>query len=149
MTNVLHRLRIIAACCLTALGVGFVLASAWSPEPIDAAGHDHHQAGPGPRPTATMERIIAAARCPRPQEQGHSAEFRQVVCQSPQGRYTIMTFAAPAGKDAWLDEAEPYGGTYLGGDRWAVVSAPALLRELRDQLGGEIRGHRRGGQEPS
>ncbi|MEV0308053.1 hypothetical protein [Nonomuraea fuscirosea] len=55
-----------------------------------------------------------------------------------------MTFATAAGEDAWLGEARPYGGTYLAGDRWAVVAEPALLDELRDRLGGEIENHPHG-----
>ncbi|MFG2075308.1 hypothetical protein SAMN05421874_120105 [Nonomuraea maritima] len=86
-----------------------------------------------------MERIVAAAGCPDAEEQGHAADYRQVVCQSPKGRFTIMTFDTPAGRDAWLDAAMPYGGTYLVGDRWTVVATPALLGDLHAELGGEIR----------
>jgi hypothetical protein len=141
VTRVLHRLRSIVACCLTALGVGFAVSSIWNPHPLSATGHGGHRSEPVARPAMTAERLIAAARCGRTQEQGHSAELRQVVCQSPRGRYTIMTFATAAGKDAWLGEARPYGGTYLAGDRWAVVAEPVLLNELRGRLGGEIENH--------
>ncbi|WP_146615418.1 hypothetical protein [Nonomuraea aridisoli] len=137
----LHRLRAVAACCLTALGVGLAVASFQGSEPTSAGGHDHHAAAPETRPPVDMDRIVAATRCPRPQEQGRAADYRQVVCQSPQGRYTIMTFATAAGKDAWLEAAQPYGGTYLVGDRWAVVATPALLGDLRAELGGELREH--------
>ncbi|WP_090929812.1 hypothetical protein [Nonomuraea jiangxiensis] len=137
-------MRPIIAWCLTALGVGFILVSACATQPITATSRHGHAAPASPRPPVTLERLVAAAGCPSAKAQGKAADFRQVVCQAPQGRYTIMTFDTQTGRDAWLAEAEPYGGTYLVGERWAVVSEKDLLHQLRDQLGGELRGQPHG-----
>ncbi|MEU6785026.1 hypothetical protein ABZ912_38045 [Nonomuraea angiospora] len=137
----MNYLRSTAATCLTVLGVGLALFSACGVQRGDHETGHHHQDQPvaeGALPTASLRRIEAAARCPRPEVQVDAAELHQVACRSPQGRYTILTFATSAGEQAWLGEAQSYGGTYLVGDRWAVVSGPGLLRGLRTQLGGEI-----------
>jgi len=42
------------------------------------------------------------------------------------------------GRDAWLTEARPWGGTYLVGPRWVAVATPAILESLRREVGGTI-----------
>ncbi|MFG1697128.1 hypothetical protein [Nonomuraea sp. NPDC049309] len=85
-----------------------------------------------------MDEIGAGLGCPRPALQTDAAELRQAVCQTSRGRYTVLTFATDRGKRDWLDAAQMYGGTYLVGQRWVVVSTPALLDGLRQRLGGQI-----------
>ncbi|MEU4514596.1 hypothetical protein AB0G05_34290 [Nonomuraea wenchangensis] len=94
-----------------------------------------------PLPQAGTEQLLRAVACTDPHLQVDATELRQVTCHTPAGRYTILTFATQTGTRAWLDEAQPYGGTYLVGDRWTVVAAPDLLTDLRARLGGRLEGH--------
>ena len=137
--------------------LGACLASCGNPQAQAAGGaashprtqHQGHAsmtgggAQPQPSPTATlprvgMKRLKAAAGCPKARLQIDADELKQAACQSARGRYTIVTFTTDEGKRAWLDHAQPYGGTYLVGDRWTVVSTPELLEGLRKQVGGRI-----------
>lgn len=49
-----------------------------------------------------------------------------------------MSFKTDQGQNAWLEEAKPWGGTYLVGTRWVIVSTPPTLETLRKTLGGNI-----------
>ncbi|MFC4112895.1 hypothetical protein [Nonomuraea zeae] len=136
-------LRVIVASCLTLLGVSLAAVTIFTPAPAGTAATHHHQARPvidEALPAAGLDRILAAIRCERPQTQVDAAELHGVSCRSAADRYIVMTFATRAGEDEWLSEAESYGGTYLVGDRWTVVSASKLLSGLRARLGGHIEG---------
>lgn len=66
-------------------------------------------------------------------------ELREGACGSGPGAYRIATFAADAGRAAWLAESRAYGGAYLVGARWVVTAAsPEALAPARARLGGTI-----------
>ncbi|MFE6619223.1 hypothetical protein [Streptomyces sp. NPDC057740] len=65
-------------------------------------------------------------------------ELREGVCHTGKGDYLITTFPQEKLKLTWLDAASVYGGKYLVGTRWVVSAKPALLEQLRPQLGGKI-----------
>lgn len=139
----MNLLRMIVASCLTLVGVSLAAFTILTPASSGTTTpHRHHAPPAGPLPVAGLDAILAAIGCERPAVQVEAAELHEVSCRSAAGRYTVMTFTTRAGEDAWLGEAESYGGTYLVGDRWAVVSASNQLSGLRTRLGGRIEGHR-------
>ncbi|WP_328744369.1 hypothetical protein OHT57_03375 [Streptomyces sp. NBC_00285] len=66
-------------------------------------------------------------------------ELREGLCHSEKADYRITTFPAEKYKDAWLDAASVYGGTYLVGPRWVVSTKAEHLDQARNKLGGTIR----------
>ncbi|MEV4105433.1 hypothetical protein AB0J42_34760 [Nonomuraea sp. NPDC049649] len=101
----------------------------------------HHGAPPAPGKTATVasiDQLGAALGCPGPKLQIDAAELRQAACKTSTGHSILVTFTTGKNQRDWLDAAQPYGGTYLVGDRWVVVSEPPVLEGLRAQLGGRI-----------
>ncbi|NBF00294.1 hypothetical protein FE391_44050 [Nonomuraea sp. KC401] len=140
----MKHLRIIAASSLTALGVGLAVFTIFAPAPSSTAtAHDHptRPVADTPLPGASLDRILAAIKCDRPSVQVDASELRQVSCRTGAGRYVVMTFTTRKNQDAWYEGARAYGGTYLVGDRWTVVSDPKLLAEPHAQLGGRIETH--------
>jgi hypothetical protein len=69
-----------------------------------------------------------------------SAEIREEACTAGEHRYRVMTFANAAGREAWLSEAQAYGGVYVVGRKWVVVAATTEpeLKSLAAKLGGEV-----------
>ncbi|MBB6473190.1 hypothetical protein BJ992_002621 [Sphaerisporangium rubeum] len=107
--------------------------------------------GPAGGP-ATLEDLAARTGCARPSLQVDAAELRQGMCATPQGRYSITTFATDQGRDQWLADAVDYGGAYLVGTRWILVgNTQQMLEHFRAQLGGTIRlgGHQGPGGDPA
>ncbi|MEO3808973.1 hypothetical protein ABGB17_08215 [Sphaerisporangium sp. B11E5] len=95
--------------------------------------------GPAGGP-ATLEELAARTGCAKPAMQVDAAELRQGMCKTPQGQYSITTFATDQGKDQWLADAVDYGGAYLVGTRWILVgNTQQMLEHFRAQLGGTIR----------
>ncbi|TDD11484.1 hypothetical protein [Nonomuraea diastatica] len=140
----MKHLRIIAAFSLTFLGVSLAALTIFAPAPSGTASAHHHRAPAAvdtPLPAAGLDRILAAIECDRPAVQVDATDLHEVSWQTDAGRYFIMTFTTRAGQEAWLKEAQAYGGTYLVGDRWTVVSAPDLLTALHARLGGRIENH--------
>ena len=134
-------MRVVVASYLTFLGVVLAVVTIFAPAPSGtAAVHEHGSSASPPTslPTAGLGRILDAVGCEQPKVQVDAAELHQVACRTDAGRYTIMTFTTQANQDAWLGEAQAYGGAYLVGDRWTVVSSADLLPELRGRLGGRI-----------
>ncbi|MFF7209060.1 hypothetical protein ACFZAU_00820 [Streptomyces sp. NPDC008238] len=84
-----------------------------------------------------LERIGEAAGC-TPQLQTDVEELRQGACTTARGAYVMLTFASAAGQKSWLEEAEPYGGSYLIGERWVVEADPEALEPVREKLGGRV-----------
>lgn len=66
-------------------------------------------------------------------------ELREGLCRSEQADYRITTFPAEKYKEAWLDAASVYGGTYLVGPGWVVSTKAEHLEQARSKLGGTIR----------
>ncbi|GGT00196.1 hypothetical protein ACFFV7_31660 [Nonomuraea spiralis] len=110
------------------------------------AAHHGAPAGAPPVPATralSLEEIATTIGCP-PAIQVDAAELRQAACTASTGRYVIVTFVTDKGTRDWLDYAQMYGGTYLVGVRWTVVSSPDLLQRLRGSLGGRIEAPRHG-----
>jgi hypothetical protein len=96
-------------------------------------GQDTDAAG-GP---VALERIGEAVGC-TPQVQTDVRELRQGACTTARGAYVMLTFASEAGQKSWLEEAQPYGGSYLIGKRWVVEAEPEALEPVREKLGGRV-----------
>ncbi|NDU77073.1 hypothetical protein GWI34_31300 [Actinomadura sp. DSM 109109] len=65
-------------------------------------------------------------------------DLEQGNCKTARGRYVLLSFTTDNGMNAWLEEAKPWGGTYLVGARWVAVSQQQTLEQLRTDLGGKI-----------
>lgn len=65
-------------------------------------------------------------------------DLEQGNCKTARGRYVLLSFTSDNGMNAWLEEAKPWGGTYLVGARWVAVSQQQTLESLRGDLGGRI-----------
>ncbi|MEU8302146.1 hypothetical protein AB0C84_01180 [Actinomadura sp. NPDC048955] len=65
-------------------------------------------------------------------------DLEQGNCKTARGRYVLLSFTSDNGMNAWLEEAKPWGGTYLVGARWVAVSQQKTLESLREDLGGKI-----------
>ncbi|SNR64627.1 hypothetical protein SAMN06265355_105140 [Actinomadura mexicana] len=65
-------------------------------------------------------------------------DLEQGNCKTARGRYVLLSFTSDNGMHAWLEEAKPWGGTYLVGARWVAVSQQQTLESLRGDLGGKI-----------
>ncbi|SNS23919.1 hypothetical protein SAMN05216252_104231 [Actinacidiphila glaucinigra] len=96
-------------------------------------GQDTDAAG-GP---VALERIGEAVGC-TPQLQTDVEDLRQGACTTARGAYVMLTFTSSAGQKSWLEEAEPYGGSYLIGERWVVEADPEALEPVREKLGGRV-----------
>ncbi|MEE1786623.1 hypothetical protein PUR71_27525 [Streptomyces sp. SP17BM10] len=69
-----------------------------------------------------------------------AADLRQGLCTSGDEEIWIATFPTPRAKDAWIDEAKAYGGSYLVGDAWVVVLSDTTADLLHGLLGGTVVG---------
>jgi hypothetical protein len=87
---------------------------------------------------ASLTDIAAAIGCTA-EITVNAKELRQGACNTRQGAYRMTTFTRDEGQRAWLTEAQMYGGDYLVGKRWVVISqTPGSLTALRGKLGGTI-----------
>ncbi|MEU5879688.1 hypothetical protein [Spirillospora sp. NPDC047279] len=96
------------------------------------AGHDAPQAK-----AATIEQLAQQTGCTLSGRR-NADELRQGACQTGTGRYTVVGFTTDQGQKAWLEEAKPWGGSYLVGKRWIIVATAPILETLRHQVGGDI-----------
>ncbi|MEU3462958.1 hypothetical protein ABZ721_23820 [Streptomyces sp. NPDC006733] len=88
--------------------------------------------------TESIETIAAVVGC-RPEISVTADELRTGSCKASQGEFRMATFTADEGQRAWLIQAREYGGNYLVGMRWVVVSEKLdVLRALRTKLGGTL-----------
>ncbi|MET9883372.1 hypothetical protein ABZZ20_09495 [Streptomyces sp. NPDC006430] len=101
-------------------------------------------AGPGgPVPSssarpAPLQEIAEALGC-TPEITVDAEELREGACGSGQEGFRMATFTTEQGRQAWLTEAQMYGGTYLVGPRWVITAASAeALAPARTRLGGTI-----------
>lgn len=99
-------------------------------------GHGGHDAGKAAEP-ATIEQLAAKTGCTLTGKRA-AEELQQGACQTAKGRYTLVGFATDRGQQAWLEEAKPWGGTYLVGARWVAVGTPQTMESLRGTLGGTV-----------
>ncbi|MFJ6777680.1 hypothetical protein [Streptomyces yangpuensis] len=117
----------VAAACVTVLLCGGCAGHAATPASGEAA-----------KPATSIEEIATAIGCTA-EVSMEADELRQGGCQTEQGAYRMVTFAAQKGLSAWLEEARAYGGVYLVGDRWVVTTQSAdALNTLRGRLGGSV-----------
>ena len=80
--------------------------------------------------------------------QRKAKELQQGNCKNSRGHYVLVSFTSDQGLSSWMEEAKPWGGTYLVGTRWVAVSTPATLQALQKDLGGHIMaGEAHGGME--
>ncbi|WP_436844360.1 hypothetical protein [Streptomyces canus] len=87
---------------------------------------------------ARIEVIAGLAGC-KAEIRIEADELREGLCHSRKADYRITTFPAEKYKEAWLDAASVYGGTYLVGPRWVVSTQAEHLEQARNKLGGTIR----------
>jgi hypothetical protein len=92
--------------------------------------------GPESGEPRTLEQLAAAVDC-KPLVINNK-ELRQGNCKTQKGHIVLVTFASDKGKEAWLKAAKPYGGHYLVGIRWVIVSTVSNLETFRGDLGGQI-----------
>lgn len=125
---------------VVALLTGGAAANPWPPAP---AQHQHAApAGPDsaarPSERLTVSQLAATLGCAA-KVAGKAADFRQATCTAAGARFVLLDFDTAKAQRDWLDEAVPYGGVYLVGDRWALSGESALyLRNLQVTLGGAI-----------
>ncbi|MFD4245985.1 hypothetical protein ACFWP3_30985 [Streptomyces sp. NPDC058525] len=121
-------LAVAAVCAVPATG-----GCAGSPAP-----HHGARAQESRPPSASIEEIAAAVGCTAHVDV-QAEELREGGCQTGEGAFRMVTFAADEGQRSWLTEARMYGGTYLVGSRW-VVTAPSAdaLTALRGRIGGDL-----------
>jgi hypothetical protein len=135
----LLSLLVLVAVALVTGGAG---ANPWTAAP--ASAQHHHDAPMGPdtaaRPSErlTVQQLATTIGCAA-KLAGKAADFRQASCTAAGARFVLLDFDTAKAQRAWLDEAIPYGGVYLVGDRWALSGESALyLRNLQVTLGGAI-----------
>jgi hypothetical protein len=87
--------------------------------------------------TGTVEQLAAKTGC-EPNMQIDAEELRQGICETGDGRYVLATFRTDKNQRDWINEAKPYGGTYLVGKRWVAVGEAKVLGTLRGRLGGTV-----------
>ncbi|MFC4907989.1 hypothetical protein [Actinomadura gamaensis] len=88
-------------------------------------------------PAASIEQLAAKTGCTLTGRRS-SDQLRQGACRTAKGRYTLVGFDSDKDRDAWLDEARPWGGSYLVGTRWVAVGTPETLQALRADVGGTV-----------
>nr|BFE31049.1 hypothetical protein GCM10010200_033000 [Actinomadura rugatobispora] len=88
-----------------------------------------------------MRGLAARMGC-TPQTRGRPSDYRQAICTTASGRYVINTFDDEKGQREWLRHSAMYGGTYLVGPRWVLVSTPRSLESARGRLGGRVQSAR-------
>ncbi|MCE7083076.1 hypothetical protein LZF96_23760 [Streptomyces sp. ST2-7A] len=145
---------------LGASALGTVALAALAATPHDAAGAGVDAGAAGPRVTAgghpggepparpdadpgagpgEISEVLADRIGCRPEAVLVDAdELRQVACTLDGEQYRFTSFLVADGRAAWLDEALPYGGSHLVGDRWVVTAPRPVLEELGERLGGRI-----------
>ncbi|MFI0349608.1 hypothetical protein [Actinomadura sp. 9N407] len=101
-----------------------------------AGGHGEHGGGPVAK-VATIEQLAQQTGCTLIGSR-KSAEFKQGQCKTDKGRYVLVSFTTDKGRDSWLTEAKPWGGSYLVGPKWVAVATPPILESLRTKVGGKI-----------
>jgi hypothetical protein len=98
--------------------------------------HGEHGGAPVAK-VATIEQLASQTGCTLIGSR-KSAEFKQGQCKTEKGRYVLVSFTTDKGRDSWLTEAKPWGGSYLVGPKWVAVATPPILESLRAKVGGKI-----------
>ncbi|MFE3601001.1 hypothetical protein ACFXP3_39755 [Streptomyces sp. NPDC059096] len=87
--------------------------------------------------TGSLEELASKAKCD-PDIQHPNEELRQANCATDDGKYVLVTFATDRGLREWINEAKPYGGSYLVGRKWVAVGDAKVTEALRGRLGGTV-----------
>lgn len=124
-----HQLGLLKAVALCAAALAVPLAAGCSAGP-DASG------GKAAEP-ASLAELARRTDCSLTGKR-KVEDLEQGNCKTARGRYVLLSFTSDNGMNAWLEEAKPWGGTYLVGARWVAVSQQQTLESLRGDLGGEI-----------
>lgn len=149
---------------LPALSVLSVLAAVLLAGGCGAGAHPHAGGGPGERPehsghppghseqpsgTApgsaavparpmTVEQVAASVGC-QAKFTMMVTDYRQATCAADGASLVILDFATARGQRDWLDNAQPYGGFYLVGERWALSgNSLDYISGLQGRLGGTV-----------
>jgi hypothetical protein len=86
----------------------------------------------------TVEKLASALKC-KVDIQKKVEDYRLGACKADKTQYTFVTFKDNRAKRGWLDFSKDYGGTYLVGSRWIVVTdAPSKLGPIQAQHGGTV-----------
>lgn len=95
----------------------------------------------------TVEKLASALEC-KADIQKKVEDYRLGVCKSKKTPFTFVTFKDNRAKRGWLDFSKDYGGTYLVGSRWIVVTdSPSKLGPIQAKWGGTVeqgKGHGHG-----
>ncbi|WP_067462777.1 hypothetical protein [Actinomadura macra] len=86
---------------------------------------------------ATLDQLASRTGCTLT-GQRKAQELEQGNCTNSRGRYVLVSFTSDKGMTSWMEEAKPWGGSYLVGTRWVAVSTPTTLESLKKDLGGRI-----------
>ncbi|WP_433324916.1 hypothetical protein [Spirillospora sp. CA-294931] len=124
----MHHLRTALSCC-----AALALAAGCG----QSGGHSKHGDAAAAAKPASIEQLASKADCKLSGKRA-SRELRQGVCQSGKGRFVMLDFTTDNHQRVWLEEAKPWGGSYLVGTRWVVVGTPKILEGLRPELGGKV-----------
>jgi hypothetical protein len=134
-----RRLLAVAAAALLAAGCGASVEGTEHPR-------QHHAPQPAatvsgkPAQALTVQQLAVAVGC-EPKLTGTTAGFRQAACDAGGARLVLVDFDSATTQRDWLDEAVPYGGSYLVGDRWAVAGGTRdYLTTVQGVLGGNLEG---------
>ncbi|WP_070013329.1 hypothetical protein [Streptomyces abyssalis] len=94
----------------------------------------------------TVEKLASALKC-KADIQKKVEDYRLGVCTAKKTKYTFVTFKDNRAKRGWLDFSKDYGGTYLVGSRWIVVTdAPSKLGPIQGKWGGTVERGKNHGQ---
>ncbi|HEY8479736.1 MAG TPA: hypothetical protein VIL71_07890 [Spirillospora sp.] len=93
--------------------------------------------GSGTAEPASLQELAKQTNC-SPTGKRKVADMEQGNCKNELGRFVLVSFSSDQKKNAWLEEAKPWGGAYLVGASWIVVSEEKTLQKIREDLGGKI-----------
>jgi hypothetical protein len=108
------------------------LAAGCNAKKAGASGDADRAAAP-----ASLDELAARTGCSLVGRR-KAQQLQQGNCQNSRGQYVLVSFDSDQDMTSWLNEAKPWGGTYLVGTRWVAVSTPNTLQSLRKDLGGHI-----------
>ncbi|MDK1472408.1 hypothetical protein QNO07_03030 [Streptomyces sp. 549] len=129
-----------AAVAASLTGVLLLAGCGGGADPTEPTGSASKRNGASDAPstaTGTLEQLAAKTDC-KVNVEIDVDDLRRGMCTTKQGRFVLATFTTSKGQQSWLDEAMPYGGTYLVGKRWVAVGEPKVLGSVRGRLGGEV-----------
>jgi hypothetical protein len=135
-----RRLLAVATAGLLAAGCGASAGGTEHPQQHHAAQQPAATVSGKPAQALTVRQLAVAVGC-EPKLTGTTAGFRQAACDAGGATLVLVDFDTATAQRDWLDEAVPYGGSYLVGDRWAVSGGSRdYLATVQGVLGGNLEG---------